>query len=83
MLASVSPLLNDDVLYKCLATRSEFVKYKVSIGSTDLRKDGQYLEEEIIDTATSNLSTQNDNYDMISLDSSGNTDFLSEEELMD
>ena len=61
MLASVSPLIVDDVLYERLATRSEFGRYKASIGSTDVGKGSHYLEEDIIDTATVNLITQNNN----------------------
>ena len=69
MLASVSPMIVDDVLYERLATRSEFGRYKASIGSTDVGKGGQYLEDDIIDTATVDLSTKNNYDDMISLDS--------------
>ena len=83
MLASVSHLLVDYVLYERLGKRSEFGRYKASIGSTDVGKDSQNIEEEIIDTTTSNLRTQNDYEDMISLDFNGNTEFLSEEELTD
>ena len=83
VLESVSPLLVDNIIYERLTTRSEYGRYKASIGSTEVVKGSQYIEEEIIDTGTDNLSTQKDDGDMISLDSYGNTDFLSEEELMD
>ena len=44
VLASVSPLIVDDVLYERLTTRSEFGRYKASIGSTYVGKGSQYLE---------------------------------------
>ena len=83
MLASVSPLIVDNVLYERLATRSEFGQYKASIVSTDVGKGSHYIEEDIIDTANDDLSTKNDDDGMIILNVNGNTHFLSKEELMD
>ena len=49
ILASVSPILDDQVLYEHLAVRADLRKFKASIGSTDV-SGGEYLAEDDLDT---------------------------------
>ena len=52
MLTSVSPTLDDQVLYGRLAARAELGKFKASIGSTDAL-GGEYLMDDDSATQTS------------------------------
>ena len=58
ILASVSPILDNQVLYGRLATRADLGKFNASIGSTNV-SGGEYLTED--DLATETLSDDNDN----------------------
>ena len=52
LLASVSPILDDQVLYRRLAVRADLAKFKASIGSTDVL-GGEYLIDDDSATQTS------------------------------
>ena len=52
ILASVSPILDDQVLYGRLAASADLGKFKVLIGSTDVL-GGEYLTEDDSTTETS------------------------------
>ena len=52
ILASVSPILDDQVLYRRLAVRADLAKFKASIGSTDVL-GGEYLIDDDSATQTS------------------------------
>jgi hypothetical protein len=56
ILASVSPRLDDQVLYGRLAARADLGKFKASIGSTDM-SGGEYLAKD--DSATETSSDDN------------------------
>jgi hypothetical protein len=56
ILASVSPILDNQILYGCLAARADLGKFKASIGSTDI-SGGEYLIYD--DSATETSSDDN------------------------
>jgi hypothetical protein len=57
VLASVSPTLDDQILYRRLAARAELGKFKASIGSTDAL-GSEYLIDD--DSATQPLTDDDD-----------------------
>ena len=73
LLASVSPILDDQVLY---AARADFGKFKASIGSTDVSGD-----EYLIDDDSATQTSTDDN--MIELDSNDEDEDQALEELYD
>jgi hypothetical protein len=76
ILASVSPILDEQVLYGRLTARADLGKFKASIGSTDV-SEGEYLIDD--DSATETSSDDN----MIELDSDDEDEDQALDELYD
>ena len=76
ILASVSPILDDQVLYRRLAARADLGKFKALIGSTDV-SGGKYLIDN--DSATETSSDDN----MIESDSANEDEDQALDELYD
>ena len=59
ILASISPTLDDQVLYGRMNERADLGKFKISIGSTDAL-GGEYLVETVDDDSATQPSTEDD-----------------------
>jgi hypothetical protein len=66
ILAEVSPLLDDTVMYERLEARSELGKFKASIGSTDAPSNAFLVSDD--DTIATDPSTNDSDYDESDLD---------------
>jgi hypothetical protein len=63
VLTSMSPLLDDQVLYERLLARSDLGKFQASIGSTNVMVEGEYLVDDD-ETEATQAMTDNDESEM-------------------